>query len=201
MVGRWAYNLMYRRGAPWEMGPRPELVSLVADGTFPPGRAIDLGCGSGANAIFLAERGFDVTGVDFSEVALAKAERAAAGLPPETRPRFLQADLTAPTLPGVEGVFDLVVDYGTLDDLRGEKRLAMAGWFERLTRPGGRALLWCFYGPFDDLPWFRIRGQSRMAGGLAAGEEHTLFAHAFEIVRHAEPPEDSHQACFVMTRR
>jgi methylase of polypeptide subunit release factors len=71
---------MYRRGAPWEGPPRQELAELVTSGTLtpqalPPGRAIDLGCGSGTNAIFLAEHGFDVTGVDFSAVALAKARK------------------------------------------------------------------------------------------------------------------------------
>ncbi|MGH7320729.1 MAG: class I SAM-dependent methyltransferase [Candidatus Rokuibacteriota bacterium] len=52
-------------------------MELVASGRLSPQafrRAIDLGCGSGANAIFLAEHGFDVSGVDFSPVALRKAQ-------------------------------------------------------------------------------------------------------------------------------
>jgi len=53
MHSPWFYNLLYRFGAPWEMGPREELVTLVESGQVAgPGRAIDLGCGSGANAIF-----------------------------------------------------------------------------------------------------------------------------------------------------
>jgi len=44
---------------PWEIGPRAELVELVDAGRLRPGRAIDLGCGTGANAVFLAQRGFE----------------------------------------------------------------------------------------------------------------------------------------------
>ena len=200
MVGRWAYDLLYRRRAPWEGPPRAELVGLVESGRLVPGRAVDLGCGSGANAIFLAEHGFDVVGVDFSPVALAKAERAAAESTARERVRFIRGDLTADVIHGLDGTFDLVVDYGTLDDLRGAKRRAMAAWFPRLVRPGGHALLWCFYGPFDGLPWFSLTRQSRLAGGLAVGEEQDLFAADFSIERLPEPPPGSHLACFLMKR-
>ena len=52
--------------APWDIGPRDELVRLVENRSIQPGRAIDLGCGTGANAIFLAQYGFEVTGVDIT---------------------------------------------------------------------------------------------------------------------------------------
>ena len=92
MVGRRAYNFMYRTWAPWEGETRPELADLVTSGRIAPGRAIDLGCGSGANSIFLAEHGFDVTGVDYSPVVLAKARRAT---PPSLSIEWLPGDLTA----------------------------------------------------------------------------------------------------------
>ena len=60
----------------WGAGPNRFLVSEVADLT--PGRALDLGCGEGRNAIWLAELGWRVTGVDFSEIGLDKARRMAA---------------------------------------------------------------------------------------------------------------------------
>jgi 2-polyprenyl-3-methyl-5-hydroxy-6-metoxy-1,4-benzoquinol methylase len=44
-------------------------------GGMPPGRALDLACGEGRNAVWLAERGWEVTGVDFSEVGLQKARQ------------------------------------------------------------------------------------------------------------------------------
>ncbi|EQD66949.1 type 11 methyltransferase, partial [mine drainage metagenome] len=62
---------------PWISHPDPLLTDVA--GELAPGRAIDLGCGPGRNAIWLAERGFQVTGVDASAVGLRQArERAAA---------------------------------------------------------------------------------------------------------------------------
>ena len=68
------YNLWYRHGTPpWVSGPRPELVDLVTNGVLPPGRAIDLGCGVGDNAIFLAQHGFTVTGIETGRIADGQA--------------------------------------------------------------------------------------------------------------------------------
>jgi SAM-dependent methyltransferase len=196
MVGRGAYNLMYRFGAPWELGPREELVELVSVGRLATGgRAVDLGCGSGANAIFLAEHGFEVTGVDFSAVALAKARRAA-GSRTGSPVTFVEGDLTAPALPGVDGPFDLLVDYGTLDDLPKARRPAMAATVRRLSRPGSVFLLWCFY---DEVAWWRRRG-ARFPG-LAPAEETDLFAADFTIQRWSRPAAGSGFACFLLTRR
>lgn len=61
----------------WSAGPNRFLVAEAAD--LPPGRALDLAAGEGRNAIWLAERGWKVTAVDFADVALAKARRLAAG--------------------------------------------------------------------------------------------------------------------------
>jgi SAM-dependent methyltransferase len=52
---------------------RPNRMFADEVGGLEPGRALDVACGEGRNAVWLAERGWDVTGVDFSEVALAKA--------------------------------------------------------------------------------------------------------------------------------
>src|SRR5688572_15021793 len=107
---------------PWETGPRQELVDLVTTGRLRPGRAVDLGCGTGANAVFLAEHGFEVTGVDFAPAGLAKAAAAArrAGVDLRT----VRADLTDPDrdLRAELGDFDLLVDYGTMDDLSSVRR-------------------------------------------------------------------------------
>lgn len=206
MPGRRLYDVLYRFGAPWEGPAREELVQLVRSGrlspdTLPPGRTIDLGCGSGSNAIFLADHGFDVVGVDFSPIALQKARIAATGRP-NRRIRFVQADLTASDIPGVPGPFDLLVDYGTLDDLKADKRQTMARTVHRLARPGAVFLLWCFYGNPEALPRFSFKGLSRPFAGLRPGEEQALFAEAFAIETLARPEPGFHgHACFLMTRR
>jgi 2-polyprenyl-3-methyl-5-hydroxy-6-metoxy-1,4-benzoquinol methylase len=103
------YDLWYRFGdPPWTGAPRSELVELVTSGRLRPGRAIDLGCGEGDNAIFLAQHGFEVTALDFAPSAIAKARRkaAAAGVQVD----FVIDDLTR--LRNVRGEFDLLVDYG-----------------------------------------------------------------------------------------
>ena len=57
---------------------QPNRLFAAEVGGLPPGRALDLACGEGRNAVWLAERGWRVTGVDFSDVAIAKAAELAA---------------------------------------------------------------------------------------------------------------------------
>lgn len=69
------WDQRYRSGQFPDAGPTPLLVETAAH--LKPGRALDLACGEGQNAIWLAGRGWRVTGVDFSDVAIAKARRRA----------------------------------------------------------------------------------------------------------------------------
>ena len=87
----------------WTAEPNRFLVSEVAD--LPPGRALDLACGEGRNAVWLATQGWQVTGADFSAVGLAKARRLADahGVAIE----WVQADAVEWDPPA--GQFDLVV--------------------------------------------------------------------------------------------
>jgi SAM-dependent methyltransferase len=202
---RWLYNLFYRTRAPWEGFARAELVAAVrsADLTperLAPGRAIDLGCGSGANAIFLAEQGFDVVGVDFSPVAIAKAKRHAEASHARARLRFVVGDLRSFPIPGVEGPFDLALDWGSIDDLSAEDRRCVAETAARLVRPGGELLLHCFYRP--TVPFMSMTGPSRLFPvHFTPGEEERLFGAHFFIRRNPTPPEGSGFAAFRMVRR
>jgi SAM-dependent methyltransferase len=87
----------------WAREPNRFLVAEVAE--LPPGRALDLACGEGQNAIWLATLGWKVTGVDFSEVAIAKARARAErdGVDAE----FVCGDLR--TYEPVGGSYDLVL--------------------------------------------------------------------------------------------
>ena len=209
MPGRWAYNLLYRIGAArlqrgWDKGPGPELVDLVESGRIghAGGRALDLGCGTGANVLFLAEQGWNGLGVDFSSVAVSRARRDAAARDLADRATFLVGDVTASELPGVEGTFDLVVVYNTLQDLLGEQRSALASLVRRHTRPGSRFVLWCYYQPIAELPSFSFNGPSRRFPFVVEpGEEEALFGEDFTIERLPLPPPETRKASFLMTRR
>jgi len=87
----------------WAVRPNRFLVAEVAD--LEPGRALDLACGEGQNAIWLATLGWDVTGVDFSEVAIAKARARAER--DRVRVAFSCADLLE--YEAALGAFDLVL--------------------------------------------------------------------------------------------
>jgi SAM-dependent methyltransferase len=201
MVGARAYNWMYRYWAPWDkVGLRKDLVDLLDSGRVDPDRfprAIDLGCGTGANVVHLAGLGYDAWGVDFSEVAIRKAgERAAvAGVTAE----FVIGDLTATFIDGVEGPFDLILDFGTLDDLRGERREAMARTVTRLSRPGSLFLEYCFYGVTEELPRFSFKGTSKLSH-IAPGELDELFGAEWDIAQFASYDEWKIRV-FLLTRR
>ena len=75
-LNRLMYTLMYFRRPPWDSGQTPpELLEYLKTRT--PGRAIDLGCGTGTNIITLASLGWNVTGVDFVPAAVEQARRKA----------------------------------------------------------------------------------------------------------------------------
>ncbi len=164
-------------------------------------RAIDLGCGAGSVSIELAEAGFDVTGVDFSPVALRKARAAASASGFDAdRLRFLEGDLTLGHVPGVEGPYDLLVDYGTLDDLPTDGRRAMAAYAARLARPGSRLFLFAFYGDPADLPRMSFGGPSRAFPGLVPGEVERLFGARFTVEAIDPPTRTRHWGTWLLER-
>jgi 2-polyprenyl-3-methyl-5-hydroxy-6-metoxy-1,4-benzoquinol methylase len=129
----------------WSGKPNSQLVAQVS--SLPPGRALDAGCGEGADAIWLAGRGWSVTAVDVSVVALHRgAARAAAvlGADDATRITWQQADLLSWDPPAAE--FDLVTaQYMHAPDYTGlHRRLAQA------VRPGGTFLAVAHHA--EDLP-------------------------------------------------
>ncbi|MFH8408569.1 class I SAM-dependent methyltransferase [Streptomyces sp. NPDC018019] len=94
---------MYRsRDQVFSGAPNPVLVSEVTG--LPPGQALDVGCGEGADALWLARRGWQVTAVDISQVALRRAAAAATDL--AGRVAWARTDLTAAPPPA--DAFDLV---------------------------------------------------------------------------------------------
>ena len=171
------YEILYGRfRAPWDIGPRQELVELVESGRLKPSRAIDLGSGTASNCIFLAQHGFDVTGVDFAQAAVDLGNKRAADA--NVQVNFIRDDLT--NLQNVRGTFDLLVDYGTLDDLKPPQRDRYVQNILPLTHAGTRYLLYCFEW---EPRWYERPYFSGMA--MLPGEVEQRFAPHFDIERYA----------------
>ncbi|HKY84934.1 MAG TPA: class I SAM-dependent methyltransferase [Anaerolineales bacterium] len=196
------YNITYRYfRAPWDIGPRQELVGLVESGRLQPCKVIDLGSGTASNCIFLAHHGFDVTGVDYSPAAVELGQRRAetAGV----SVKLLVDDLT--NLQHVDGTYDLLVDYGTLDDLIPRDRDLYVQNVLPLTRPGSLFLLYTF--EWELRWWERLMLRLAFFGAmaLAPGEAERRFAPYFEIERIAGELDNSKwpagYAVYLMTRK
>lgn len=134
------WNGCYRDGhLPWDSGkPSAELRRLVESGELRPCAVVEFGCGTGTNAVYLAEHGFTVTAVDLAPLAVEAAEKkaAAAGV----RVRFVCGDVTQ--LDEVAGPFDFVFDRGCYHCVRRAGLLeGYLATLARLTKPGTRLLV------------------------------------------------------------
>ncbi len=135
---RETFESMYANKAPWDIGrPQPAFIE-VADRVT--GAVLDAGCGTGENALFFAERGHRVLGIDFLEGPIQEARRKAQerGLDAE----FLQMD--ALTLTTLDRPFDAVIDSGLFHVFSDEDRVRYVAGLAHVTRPGGRLFVLCF---------------------------------------------------------
>jgi len=139
ILDRQHWDVQYRKDdLPWETDrPSTELKRVLSEHDVQPCRALELGCGTGANAVWLAGLGFDVTAVDLSSIALHKArDRAAeAGV----ALRFVAADLTRPGV--LAGPFDFFFDNGCYHAVRLADREGYFRALRRVTRPGSLGLI------------------------------------------------------------
>ena len=158
---------------PWDTGrPDSHLVRLVTERPIRACRALELGCGTGTNAVWLAQQGFDVTAVEISEPALAMARKtvAEAGVAVET----VLADCVKDDLPG--GPFAFAFDRGCFHsfDLPQERTAVVENVFRHLADGG----LWLSLLGSADAPPRETGPPMRSAGDIAAAVE-----PRFEILR------------------
>ena len=120
---------------PWDSGtPDPHLRAVVGDHGITSGGALEIGCGTGTNAVWLAEGGFEVTGVDLSQTAIARAEAKAAAV--GVNCQLLVADFLVDGVPGAP--FDFVYDRGCFHVFdSAEERALFASRVGDLLAPGG----------------------------------------------------------------
>ncbi|MFE4047835.1 class I SAM-dependent methyltransferase [Streptomyces sp. YIM B13518] len=148
--------------------PDENLVSCVERGLITGSRALDLGCGPGRNALYLAARGFEVDAVDLSPAAVDWARERAR----ETGTRgvrFHRGDVFALTSTELTGPYDLVHDSGCFHHLPPHRRISYLALLDRVLAPGGAFALTCFAAgamgsELSDAEFYRGAG---LQGGLA----------------------------------
>ena len=197
-AAEWDARYSERDGARWSGRPNGRLVAEVA--SLPPGRALDVGCGEGADAIWLACKGWTVTAIDISDVAVIRAREAAelAGAVVE----WVRGDALQTPFPA--GSFDLVsMQYPALPKAVGQAAVrALLG----TVRPGG--LLLAVYHDFSDEHREHMKSQGTDpadyvdADGLARllGDDFTIELHAVQP-RIDPPPDNPHIANVVLRAR
>jgi len=143
--GRLFFEIAYRIGfAPWDGHKLPSTLTAVVEGParVPPGRALDVGCGTGDISIYLARHGWDVTAIDFATPALARARRKSAAAGVDVR--FLQADATKLQAYDLGAGFTLVNDSGCMHGFTDEGRDAYVRALTAMVPSGGRLVLAAF---------------------------------------------------------
>lgn len=144
---------LYAGASRWSGRPNPVLVDVV--GALPPGRSLDLGCGEGADAVWLASLGWDATGVDLSETAVRRARVAAenAGDPElAARTHFAAGDLgdwLRAARVEEPAPFDLVTASFFQSPLADFDRIGLLRLAGELVRPGGHLFALSHFAPPD----------------------------------------------------
>jgi cyclopropane fatty-acyl-phospholipid synthase-like methyltransferase len=145
VLRRLFFQYSYFRRPPWDTGiSPPELFEYI--GSHKPGRAIDIGCGTGTNVITLARAGWQVTGVDFAPraIRLARQKLLMAGVQAQVQVN------DATKLKGIYGPFDLVLDLGCFHGISSEGRIRYLQQLQRTLAPNGFWLMYGFVRPAAD---------------------------------------------------
>ena len=183
------------RGVPFfREAPDESLVAWHESGLLPAGgKALDLGCGPGRNAVWLAQQGFAVDAVDLSSTALdwgrERADSAGVAV------NFVEGNIFE--LDDTFAAYDLVYDSGCFHHLPPHRRLSYRWLLERALRRGGAFGLVCFaWGAMGtETPDAGLYREGRLAGGVAYKEEdlRRLFSwmRPVELRRMKQEPDDS----------
>jgi len=173
-------------GAVWTNTQSPkELVEVVETGKVKPCKALDLGCGEGFYSIYLASKGFDVTGIDISEKAIQHAKKNAteAGV----KIRFMTMNIT--DLHKLNDKFDFILEWALMHHIMPPNREKYVENVNRILNKGGKYLSVCFNESSQTFngPGEKFRNSGQRASGLkiyfsSLEELKTLFLQYFKII-------------------
>ena len=167
MLRRLIFNFWYFRKPPWDSGiSPPELLEFIQ--SHPPGKAIDLGCGTGTNVITLARAGWQVTGVDFAPRAIRMARS-------KLKLENVTADLCVGDVTRLNNItikegFDLTLDIGCFHSLPAQGKLDYVKQLDRILAPNGFWLMYGFVSP-----------TTLQSGAGLAAEEIDLISARFNL--------------------
>jgi SAM-dependent methyltransferase len=176
------FKTFYRLGfVPWDGHPLPTSLRDLVKGekALTAGTALDLGCGTGDNSIYLAKHGWQVTGVDFVAKAVDKAKAKAAANKVDAN--FVRADATRLSSEGVGSNFGLIVDNGCLHGMSAQDRDAYVREVTAVAAPDARLLLVEF-----------ITGGSYGVPGIDPDEVKQRFAAEWTLLSSGSEPAMDH---------
>ncbi|MEP7354857.1 MAG: class I SAM-dependent methyltransferase [Acidobacteriota bacterium] len=191
---RLAFGVMYRLGfTPWDGHRLPSALTEMVEGeqAVSPGKALDIGCGTGDMSIYLAKHKWDVTAMDFVDAALdrARAKTDSAGV----KVHYLRADVTKLSESQVGTGFDLILDGGCLHGLTDPQRQAYVREVSGVARTGTRLILLGF-----------AEGKRRGPTGFNQPEVERRFASGWRllsaVVTDLSTEPDSPIHCYVLER-
>ncbi len=165
MFRRIFYFFSYLGKPPWDTGiSPPELLDFLHD--HPSGKALDLGCGTGTNAITIARHGWSVTGIDFMPKAIRQARR-------KTQQAGLQIDYQVGDVTQfnpMNGPFDLILDIGCFHNLTAQAKTVYQSKLSQWLTPGATLLLYGF-----------LSSDSEVGFGISSGDM-TSFSAFLNLV-------------------
>ncbi len=178
------FRAFYRLGfVPWDGHPLAKSLKDLVEGNgaapLVPGTALDLGCGTGDNSIYLAKHGWQVTGVDYVAKAVNKARAKAAAN--KVTVNFARADVTRLSSEGVGQNFGLIVDNGCLHGMSDDDRDSYVREVTAVAAPDARLLLVEF-----------VRGGSFGVPGIDPGEVERRFSKDWMLLSSGDEPAMNH---------
>lgn len=188
------FQLFYRLGfTPWDGHPLAAGLRALVESGLEPGRALDIGCGTGDNCVYLAQHGWQVTGIDYVETAVrrARAKMSAAGVEVTVR----RADATRLRSEGIGTGFDLIVDNGCLHGMSDGDRDAYVREVTAVAGPAAHLLLVEF-----------VPGASFGVPGIAPADVERRFSAHWMLVSSGDEPAMDHNGknparFYLFTRR
>ena len=163
------FNLKYLAKPRWDTGiTAPELIRYISGKT--PGNAIDLGCGTGTNLLYLAQHDWTITGLDYAPLAIEKATRKLRNY----QKTLLVADVTKLSNYDLPGPYDMGLDMGCFHNLSEAGRREYVKGLEKWIKPHGVVMIYAFQ-PSDSL-----------VKGIIKKEMIAYFMNSFNLVNYEQ---------------